>query len=78
MLKRLLDRFFPQPIVRAASTSVRRSLRVPKVLREEGRAGVKLGIGSELQRVALDPKHPHWLASEAEILELMPELRPPG
>ena len=31
-----------------------------------------------LQRVALDPKHPHWLASEAEMLALMPELKPPG
>jgi transposase len=39
---------------------------------------MKLGIGSELQRVALDSKHPHRLASEAEILELMPELKPPG
>jgi len=42
------------------------------------RAGMKLGIGSELQRVALDPRHPHRLASAAEILELMPELKPPG
>ena len=39
---------------------------------------MRLGIGSELQRVALDPKHPHRLASEAEILALMPELKPPG
>jgi len=39
---------------------------------------MKLGIGSELQRVALDPKHPHRLASAAEILALMPELKPPG
>jgi len=39
---------------------------------------MKLGIGSELQRVALDPRHPHRLASEAEILTLMPELKPPG
>ena len=39
---------------------------------------MRLGIGSELQRVALDPKHPHRLASEAEMLELMPELKPPG
>lgn len=38
---------------------------------------MKLGIGSELQRVALDPKHPHRLASEAEMLALMPELKPP-
>jgi len=28
-----------------------------------------------LQRVALDPKHPHRLASEAEILALRPELK---
>jgi transposase len=39
---------------------------------------MRLGIGSELQRVALDPKHPHRLASEAEMLALMPELQPPG
>ena len=39
---------------------------------------MKLGIGSHLQRVALDPKHPHRLASETEMLELMPELKPPG
>jgi len=39
---------------------------------------MKLGIGSELQRVALDPRHPHRLASEAEILELIPALKPPG
>jgi transposase len=39
---------------------------------------MRLGIGSELQRVALDPKHPHRLASEAEILALKPELKPPG
>jgi len=39
---------------------------------------VRLGIGSELQRVALDPRYPHRLASEAEILALMPEVRPPG
>ena len=39
---------------------------------------MKLGIGSELQRVALNNKNPHRLASEAEILELIPELKPPG
>lgn len=39
---------------------------------------MRLGVGSELQRVALDPKHPHRLASEAEILERMPNLKPPG
>jgi len=39
---------------------------------------MRLGIGSELQKVALDPKHPHRLASEAEVLARMPELKPPG
>jgi hypothetical protein len=39
---------------------------------------MKLGIGSALQLVALDPRHPHRLASETEFLELMPELKPPG
>jgi transposase len=39
---------------------------------------MRLGVGADLQRVALDPKHPHRLASEAEIREIMPELRPPG
>jgi transposase len=38
---------------------------------------MRLGIRSELQRVAFDPKHPHRLASEAEIMALMPELKPP-
>lgn len=39
---------------------------------------MRLGIGADLHRVALDPKHPHRLASEAEILELIPDLQPPG
>jgi transposase len=39
---------------------------------------MRLGIGSELQRVVLDPRHPHRLASEAEIMALMPELIPSG
>ena len=39
---------------------------------------MRLGIGPALQCVALDPKHPHRLASEAEMLEMMPELRLPG
>jgi transposase len=39
---------------------------------------MRLGIGADLQRVALDPKHPHRLASEAEILEMMADLQPPG
>jgi transposase len=36
---------------------------------------MKIGIGSELTRVALDPKHPRRLASEAEVLALCPELQ---
>jgi hypothetical protein len=35
---------------------------------------MKLGIGHELTRIALDPKHPRRLASEAELLALRPEL----
>jgi transposase len=39
---------------------------------------MRLGVGADLQRVALDPKHPHRLASEAEILAIMPDFQPPG
>lgn len=39
---------------------------------------MRLGIGRALKCVALDPKHPHRLASEAEMLELMPDLQPQG
>ena len=35
---------------------------------------MKLGRGHDLERVALDPKHPRRLASEAELLALKPEL----
>jgi hypothetical protein len=35
---------------------------------------MRLGIGHELVRVALDPRHPRRLASEAELLALRPEL----
>jgi transposase len=35
---------------------------------------MRLGIGHDLERIALDPKHPRKLASEAEILTLRPEL----
>jgi len=35
---------------------------------------MKLGIGHDLTRIALDPKHPRKLASEAEVLALRPEL----
>lgn len=35
---------------------------------------MRLGIGDELQRVALDPKHPHRLASVDETRALFPEL----
>ena len=39
---------------------------------------MRLGVGADLQHVALDPKHPHRLASEAEMLEMMTDLQPPG
>ena len=35
---------------------------------------MRLGIGHDLTRIALDPKHPRKLASEAELLALRPEL----
>ena len=35
---------------------------------------MRLGIGQDLTRIALDPKHPRRLASETEVLELRPEL----
>jgi transposase len=35
---------------------------------------LRLGIGHDLQRIALDPKHPRRLASETEVLALRPEL----
>lgn len=35
---------------------------------------MRLGIGHDLTRIALDPKHPRRLASEAELLALKPEL----
>jgi hypothetical protein len=38
------------------------------------RAGVRLGIGHDLTRIALDPKHPRKLAMEAELLALRPGL----
>jgi hypothetical protein len=38
------------------------------------RAGEPLDIGHDLARIALDPKHPRRLASEAELLALRPEL----
>lgn len=36
---------------------------------------MRLGIGQDLTRIALDPKHPRRLASDAELLALRPELR---
>ncbi len=35
---------------------------------------MRLGIGHELTRIALDPKHPRKIASEAELLALRPDL----
>jgi transposase len=53
---------------------------------EEARAGLtrqqfaryylmRLGVGHDLTRIALDPKHPRKIASEAELLALRPELK---
>lgn len=36
---------------------------------------MRLGIGHDLTRIALDPKHPRKLATEAELLALRPELQ---
>lgn len=36
---------------------------------------MRLGIGQDLTRIALDPQHPRRLASEAELLALRPELQ---
>lgn len=36
---------------------------------------IRLGIGQDLTRVALNPKYPYRLASEAELLELRPEIQ---
>jgi hypothetical protein len=38
---------------------------------------MRLGIGNELKRVALNPKFPYKLASMEEVLALKPELRIP-
>ena len=35
---------------------------------------MRLGIGHDLMRIALDPKHPRRISSEAELLALRPEL----
>jgi transposase len=35
---------------------------------------IRLGIGQDLTRIALNPKHPRKIASEAELLALRPEL----
>jgi len=36
---------------------------------------MRLGIGQDLTRIALDPKHPRKIASEAEVLAIHPEIR---
>jgi len=36
---------------------------------------MRLGIGHELQKIAINPKYPRRLASEAELLALRPELK---
>jgi hypothetical protein len=39
---------------------------------------MRLGIGHDLKRIALNPNHPRRLASEAEVLALRPELKRTG
>lgn len=39
---------------------------------------MKIGIGRDLDRIMLDPKHPRRLASESEVLALYPELGQSG
>jgi transposase len=39
---------------------------------------MRLGIGNELKRVALNPGFPYKLASVEEVLALWPDLQPPG
>ena len=36
---------------------------------------MRLGIGKDLERIAINPKYPRRLASEAEVLALRPELK---
>ncbi len=36
---------------------------------------MRLGVGQDLTRIALDPKHPRKISSEAELLALRPELQ---
>ena len=36
---------------------------------------MRLGIGQDLTRIALDPKHPRKIATEVELLALRPELK---
>ncbi len=36
---------------------------------------MRLGIGHDLERIALNPRYPRRLASEAEVLALRPELK---
>jgi transposase len=36
---------------------------------------MRLGIGHDLTRIALDPKHPRQISTEAELLALRPELQ---
>ncbi len=38
---------------------------------------MRLGIGDELKRVALNPEFPYRLASAEEVLAFRPDLRPP-
>jgi len=39
---------------------------------------LRLGIGADLNRIALNPKYPYRIAPVEEVLALKPELKPPG
>jgi hypothetical protein len=39
---------------------------------------MRIGKVKDLTRIAIDPKHPYRLASEAEVLALCPELMQTG
>jgi hypothetical protein len=36
---------------------------------------MRLGIGHDLKRIALNPRYPRRLASDTEVLALKPELK---
>ncbi|MFH1906487.1 MAG: hypothetical protein ABIL11_03750 [Chloroflexota bacterium] len=62
----------PQPVLASGQ-----GLRATIVRLSSRRSLMRLGIGNELKRVALNPEFPYRLASVEEVLALRPELQPP-